>query len=184
MIEAETWRVIQGYEGVYEASDMGRIRRVDGKVYDRGLKAYKSIKGRVLKPKIKNNGYARVCLCAGGMCEEKYVHRIIAECFHGSDPGFLDVDHINGERTDNRASNLRWSNRSANIRNSSRYHNSSSEYYGVCWDKHAQKWKSNIAYKGKVIHLGNFVSEFEAAKAYDDFCKSKNLDRELNIKGA
>ena len=177
----EIWTPVSGYDGVYDVSSEGRVRRVEGQVFDRGLGAMKRIRGKIIKQKVKENGYARVMLCKDGKREERYVHRIVAKAFIPNPDEATDVDHINRERADNRACNLRWVNRSRNIRNSDRYKNSTSAYYGVAWDKYAGKWKASIAFDKKTRHLGVYGTEDAAAKAYDNFCEAHSLNRDLNF---
>ena len=73
------------------------------------------------------------------------------------------VDHINGDRLDNRWSNLRAATLTENMRNRRRERTSTSEYLGVCWDSSAAKWRAQIGSR----YIGSFVCEIEAAKAYD-----------------
>lgn len=85
-----------------------------------------------------------------------------------SAPKGFDVDHINGNRLDNRKCNLRVCNRSQN--NANRHmlpHNKSSQYKGVCWRNHANAWKAYIKINRLQIHLGYFKSETDAAKMYN-----------------
>lgn len=92
---AEEWRPVEGYP--YEVSSEGRVRR----------------KGRqVLKPRPNSNGYLRVSLGAG--CDA-YIHRLVCRAFNGEPTEARDhADHINHDRTDNRAANLRWMSPSEN----------------------------------------------------------------------
>lgn len=78
------------------------------------------------------------------------------------------VDHINGNRKDNRKSNLRLVSNGENCLNRhSLNSNNSSGYYGVCWKKESKKWCARITRDGKRVHLGYFVNKDDAAMAYD-----------------
>lgn len=93
-----------------------------------------------------------------------------------------DVDHINGDRLDNRKENLRQCTRAENVRNRKKQKDSSSKYQGVYWEKKRKKWRAGICYNYKVMRLGDFDNEIEAARAYND--KAKMLHGEfakLNI---
>lgn len=82
-------------------------------------------------------------------------HRLAWMIFHGTVPNG-DVDHINGDRTDNRISNLRVVSRSVNMRNARRPSNNTSGVTGVYWDKSKGCWRSLIKVHGKSMNLGHF----------------------------
>lgn len=103
---AEEWRDIPGFEGRYQASNLGRIRSVDHIVV-------RKVKGRVLRPRLRKSGYPVVTLSGGG---PKDVHRLVALAFHGQGKPGEQVRHLNGDRTDPRAENLAWGSQSENER--------------------------------------------------------------------
>lgn len=91
-----------------------------------------------------------------------YLHKLV-----NNTPERLDTDHINSNKLDNRRCNLRSATRSQNNANQRKRENLSSKYKGVCWDKRLSKWKAEIKIHGKKKHLGVFISEEDAAAAYD-----------------
>lgn len=105
----EEWRAIPGYEGLYEASDQGRVRSID-RINSRGHK----IKGRMLKPSTKAKGYKQVVLHRDGKASTRTVHLIVLTTFVGPRPDGMEVCHNNGDSADNRLANLRFDNPSAN----------------------------------------------------------------------
>ena len=82
-------------------------------------------------------------------------------------PSGYVIDHINGNKLDNRICNLRLATIKENIANSSSKAGSSSIYKGVSFDSSRGKWISSIQIDGKTKHIGRFDDEREAAIAYD-----------------
>ena len=84
----------------------------------------------------------------------------------------LYVDHINGDRLDNRKANLRAATTFENRWNTQKVKGKySSKYKGVKWNKQHKRWIAQIIAKGKVRYHGCFTDEIEAAKAYDQAAK-------------
>lgn len=102
----ENWLPIAGYEGLYEVSDMGGVR---------SLKRA-TTSGKVLVQRSGTGGYLRVCLCKNNHKKTFVVHRLVASAFIENPEHKPEVNHKNGIRTDNRASNLEWVTRSENER--------------------------------------------------------------------
>lgn len=115
---AEIWKDIQGYEGYYQVSNMGRVRSVDRVVTQQGRgKAFDGHrKGKILKQREQNSGYYIVQLCKGGKYKAKTVHRIVAEEFLQKDIEKTDVNHKDGDKKNNRADNLEWCSKSENLK--------------------------------------------------------------------
>jgi len=88
-------------------------------------------------------------------------------------PKGMDVDHINGNGCDNRRCNMRLATRTQNNHNRHRQTmpGSVSQYKGVYWDKTNGKWAAGVRINGKQHFLGYFVSEIDAARAYDSAAK-------------
>lgn len=89
------------------------------------------------------------------------------------------IDHINNDPLDNRRENLRIASPRQNQQNQKR--KTSSKYPGVYWSKQAKKWHAMIKLNGKKKHLGYFVEEREAAKAYEAAVR-ENCQEELICK--
>lgn len=97
-------------------------------------------------------------------------HRVAWAIHTGAWPK-SDIDHINGQRADNRLCNLREATRSENSRNTSSRSNSTSQYLGVCWTNERSKWLVRAKINGRIRHIGSFENEVDAAKAYDEAAK-------------
>lgn len=114
------WRPIPGWDGFYEASAAGQIRsvlRVLARPHPKNRERVQSraYGGKILSPKIGRNGYATVQLSAHNQGKTVDVHRLVCAAFTGVMKQGMDVNHINGCRTDNRAENLEWLTRKANL---------------------------------------------------------------------
>ena len=103
----EQWRPVPGYEGHYEASDLGRVRSITRVVASRSGPPQRR-QGRMLAFYATPDGYQKVRLSLAGVEVSRFVHQIIALTFHGSVPADHHVDHINRRRDDNRECNLRY----------------------------------------------------------------------------
>lgn len=87
----EVWRPVVGFEGLYEVSDLGRVRRE-----------------RILRPGLAGKGYLHVCLCKNGVRHDRYVHVLVAEAFIGPRPPGSEVRHRDGVKTNCAATNLHY----------------------------------------------------------------------------
>lgn len=90
------------------------------------------------------------------------MHRLIMDA-----PDNKQVDHINGNRLDNRRHNLRTCTNMQNSWNSARTSGSMSGFKGVSWHRNHKKWRTTITCNGKNHYLGYFFCVIKAAKAYD-----------------
>lgn len=82
-------------------------------------------------------------------------------------PELKRIDHINGNKMDNRSCNLRECTHSQNLFNRSVQKNNTTGYKGVTFDKHNNKYRACISVDKKGIKIGRFVTKEEAARAYD-----------------
>jgi len=104
--------------------------------------------------------YARTSKKIGGKQFTIRLHRLLLS----AGPGEM-VDHRNGDGLDCRRSNLRFATRSQNAQNKKRRSNARSQYKGLVFS--GNSIAARINFNGKVIHIGSFLSEIEAARAYD-----------------
>lgn len=107
-------------------------------------------------------GYAVRGLVENGKARTQLMHRLIMDAPEGS-----RIDHVNGDKLDNRRRNLRFATRSQNAMNKGKPKNNTSGFKGVSWYKKAKKWCARIKVNGKTIHLGLFAEIKIAARAYD-----------------
>jgi len=164
----EIWKDVPGYEGYYKVSDLGRARSLDRVItYKRG--ARRLLEGKMLNPTM-NNGYKQVTLTMKGRQKAFKISQLVAMAFLGHKPDGhkLVVDHINGNRLDDRVENLRIVTNRANTSTCFRTNNGtfSSKYVGIYWHINSLKWSSRIYYEGINIYLGSFDNETDASDAY------------------
>lgn len=100
----ENWRDIKGFEGLYQISNLGRVK---------SLNYAKSRKEGFIKPIKNKDGYLIVKLYSD-KCYTKLVHRLVAENF--IDIPKLEVNHLNGNKADNNINNLEWCTHAENER--------------------------------------------------------------------
>lgn len=112
-------------------------------------------------------GYVRISIPVGnGRYLLFYAHRLAWQYVHGAEPA-LDLDHINGIRSDNRISNLREADRSQNQWNRATPRTNTSGYKGVRLCKRTGKWRADIRVDGKKVSLGLFDDIKDASAAYN-----------------
>lgn len=97
----EIWKDINGYEGFYQVSNLGRVRSLDRYVLN------KFIKGKILSQRLKEN-YSIVHLCMNGTYKNKQVHRLVAEAFIPNTYNLPCVNHKDENPSNNNVENLEW----------------------------------------------------------------------------
>lgn len=120
----ENWKDVKGYEGIYQVSDAGNIRTVDGKATTRtlnGVEQERHWRGRMLKQKTDKGGYKRVSLWRRKTHKDFLVHRLVCDAFHLNPELKPDVNHIDGNPSNNRADNLEWATPRENLMHAYRH---------------------------------------------------------------
>lgn len=108
----EKWKSIEGYEGLYEISTMGRVKSMERKV--KNGNGYRIVRERILKPHKHNNGYLQLLIHKEGTIKKYYIHRLVAEAFISNPLNFPEVNHLNEDKTDNRLENLEFCDKKHN----------------------------------------------------------------------
>lgn len=121
-VEPEIWKDVVGYEGLYQVSNLGRVKRLK-RTYKRKFKAgvvrKTTIPEIILKVCDNGNGYKHVGIQKNQKRKQCYVHRLVLEAFKGLEEG-KEANHINGDKSDNRLINLEWMTRQENIDHASK----------------------------------------------------------------
>ncbi len=117
-----------------------------------------------------SNGYAVHTVSRKLFPDKKQRKILFHHCVIGFPLNNLEVDHIDGNRLNNKASNLRIVTHRQNHHNRIEFRlgTKSSKYIGVGWHKKRGKWFAQIQIKGRCRHLGYFTSELEASKSYQE----------------
>lgn len=116
----ETWKDIKGFEGMYQVSNFGNVRSLDRCVqFKDGRVAH--YRGKPMKTRITADGYVQVQICRDcNSVKTVKVHRLVAEAFVPNPDGMKEVNHIDEDKTNNRAENLEWSDRLRNCNHGTR----------------------------------------------------------------
>ena len=101
--EHEEWKDLHGYEGQYQVSNMGRVRSLDRTINNHGKFYFK--KGQIISD-ANVYGYRNVGLCKHGIVKTWLVHILVAKAFIPNPLNKRTVNHINCDKSDNRACNL------------------------------------------------------------------------------
>lgn len=107
----EVWKDIDGFRGIYQVSNAGRVRSITRKVHNY-MKP-----GRYLKQYKKPNDYLQIGLVSpdGQVFKHVYVHRLVAQSFIPNPNNYSQINHKNFDKEDNRAENLEWVSPTQNI---------------------------------------------------------------------
>lgn len=93
----EIWKDIKGYEGLYQVSNLGRVRSLGNN---------KNRKEKILKHVLNDRGYPTVGLCKNGKAKRCYVHRLVYEAFIGEIPEGMQINHKDENKENNVLSNI------------------------------------------------------------------------------
>jgi len=171
-MKKEEWKDVIGHEGHYRISNQGRVMSL------------KHGKTRIMKPWRKGKGYVAVGLQKNKRLKHFYISRLVAQHFLPDWYKSLQVDHINGVKTDNHVDNLRMVTCSQNLKSyAKKKEGLTSKFRGVSFYKRYGSWRACIYSNGIQRHLGYFDDEEEAARAWDAAAIENGFNPEaLNFK--
>lgn len=173
-LEGEIWKDIQGYDGYYQVSNLGRVKSLSRNVFC-GMGYYLK-KEKILKPTMRKDGYQVVGLYIENISENFLVHRLVATAFVKNLFNKEKVIHIDFIKHNNNSNNLEWTNLLETVCHQMSNQKSSSEFIGVTFRKDRNNWLSNITINRKLIHIGSFKTQEEAYQARCDYEKNNKIE--------
>lgn len=108
----EEWKDVVGYEKCYQISSWGRIKRTGN--YRNQYKSW--VSNKILTLKTHTNGYKTIILSKNNNKATKYVHRLVAIAFIENPNSYEEINHKDGDKTNNNINNLEWCNKSMNTK--------------------------------------------------------------------
>jgi hypothetical protein len=109
----EIWKPVMGYEGLYEVSNLGRVRSLE-RIVQCGKGNIRVDRETIKTATPNRQGYLRINLYNHSKYQTRTIHRLVAEAFIPNPENKPQVDHINTDKTDNRVENLRWVDKQEN----------------------------------------------------------------------
>ena len=111
----EEWRDVVGYEGYYMVSSFGRVMSLPRMINN--CKGYRLSKHRILSPRLSSGGYYQVAFAINNDRTQPHIHKLVAEAFIPNPNNYPQADHIDCNKLNNRAENLRWCTQKMNNEN-------------------------------------------------------------------
>lgn len=142
----EIWKDVEGYEGLYQVSNLGRVKSL-AKWYGFSYRDEKIVS------QVRNRqGYVILTLRKTGSKRQVFMHRLVATAFLDNPIGYPQVNHINGDKTDNRVDNLEWCTAKHNIHHAFEIglsHGKKGEAHPMYGQHHSEETKRLIGEKSR-----------------------------------
>ena len=158
----EIWKPIDGYEGFYEVSNLGRVRSY---IPPANSKNVRRSTPKIMTPQVNDNGYVVIALVKNKTRKVFRVHRLVATAFVDIVEGKPYVNHIDGDKTNNRFDNLEWCTRSENMLHAIKV--------GLLKPKSGKENPRSRRVKMYDME-GNFIRRFDSVIEAAKYCGRKN----------
>ena len=152
-MQEEVWKDIAGYEGLYQVSNLGRVKSLARKVATG--RGWRIIKETILKQSLSNTGYYRVYLSEHSKLKPYSVHRLVATAFIPNPKNYPFVNHKSEVKTENFVENLEWCDQSYNTT------------YGTSMERQIETQRKTMSTNKKVLNVDTgkeYVSISEASR--------------------
>jgi hypothetical protein len=170
---AEIWKDIIGFEGLYQISNYGNVKSCIRYVNSKLVK--RVVNEKLLSLGKDKDGYLMAILCQDGIRKTVKIHRLVADAFINKIDGKNIVNHIDSNKSNNILSNLEWVSSLENNCHSRLKMKTSSKYVGVYFNKKDNNFRSTATIDGKTIILGRFKNEEDAYKIRCKFLNENNI---------
>ena len=157
----EIWKDIKGYEGIYQVSNLGRVKRLNKQIIRKNGRV-QTFKEKIMKPYDNQNGYLKINLHKNKRLYSIYIHKLVAEQFISNPNNYKEINHKDENKYNNIANNLEWCNHKYNCN------------YGTKIERQtSKKSKKVVQYDKKMNYLKTYNSIKEAQKE----CKCFNISQ-------
>lgn len=154
----EDWKPITGLIGAYSISSIGRVRSEERTIEgDRGYR--RTFPEKLMKPLNNGNGYMSVVFWTGNKQKRVYIHRLVAEHFIANPSAKPQVNHLDGDKSNNQISNLAWSTEKENM----------SHAYSTGLAKSGENCKFSVLKKEDVIEIYSTKGKVNAKELASKF---------------
>ena len=110
----EVWKDVEGYEGIYQASNLGRVKSLSRLIEYKDGRSYTS-KEKLMSPVLNSDGYPHTRFNVSGRGKSVKIHRLVAQAFVDNPHGYVEVNHIDEDKSNNHYTNLEWCTRKENM---------------------------------------------------------------------
>lgn len=167
----EEWRDVEGYNGKYQVSNLGQVRSTDRCYKQLNPKSgicEHSYKGKILKAHFTRFGYKRIGLSQKGNVKFYSIHKLVANAFIDNPDNLPCINHIDGDKTNNKVDNLEWCTYSRNNRHARELGlNKGVSYKTRCLKalEYIEKYKYDYEVKERGLHMiQSVVPEFRLSE--------------------
>lgn len=153
--KSEIWKPVKGYEGLYEVSNLGRVKSLERVVNSHPAGCKRTLPEKIRIGHInKKLGYVMIGLSVNNVSEQVYIHRLVAEAFIPNPNNLPMINHKDEDKTNNSLENLEWC--------TAKYNMSYSNVFGQAKNKNSKPVRQ-YDYDGNLIK--EYASSNEAARA-------------------